>query len=197
MGLHVHTLGDISNTKINDRDYFIYLLDYGWKEPLSEVLMKNFDKMAIESAQNSAVTITGPVGHFANDVFSWHHINKIDGEEVLPAILITNKHPNYFYKLESNFSMESLYEQDESGEMKLILIPLKDHCQSNTDVVNLIQKVFENIKAKKELNDFSILKELKKNNVHSNQYFDTLILQPNFFGMGLNLNNVISKFLNK
>ena len=45
MGLHVHNLGNLPNT-VDGRDYFIYVLDYGWKEPLTDALVSNFTNMA-------------------------------------------------------------------------------------------------------------------------------------------------------
>lgn len=44
MGLMVHSLQNIPESK--NRDYLIYLLDYGWDEPISKGLRDNFDKMA-------------------------------------------------------------------------------------------------------------------------------------------------------
>jgi len=39
MGLHVHSLSNIP--KSENRDYLIYLLEYGWHEPLAEALRKH------------------------------------------------------------------------------------------------------------------------------------------------------------
>lgn len=36
MGLKVHSLQNVPQTE--NRDFFIYLLDYGWHEPLSRTL---------------------------------------------------------------------------------------------------------------------------------------------------------------
>ncbi len=95
MGLIVHSLQNIPESK--NRDYLIYLLDYGWDEPISKALRDNFDKMAEIAAKNRAVVIKGTeLAHFENEVFSWHHINNEKADELLPALLITNKHPKYF-----------------------------------------------------------------------------------------------------
>ena len=40
MGLHVHSLVNIPKTE--NRDYFIYLLDYGWHEPLADAIHANY-----------------------------------------------------------------------------------------------------------------------------------------------------------
>lgn len=50
MGHYIQSLENIpANAK---RDYFIYLLDYGWHEPLGEALMQNYEKMAALAAEN-------------------------------------------------------------------------------------------------------------------------------------------------
>ena len=59
-------------------DYFIYLLDYGWNEALSNALKNNFGRMAtLASEQKNAVVImrTKQGVHFSDEVLSWHSIN--------------------------------------------------------------------------------------------------------------------------
>jgi hypothetical protein len=59
MGLYVHTLADLSTVEDASRKYFLYVLDYGWKEPLAEALIEHFgqmSRMALES-KNSVVLI--------------------------------------------------------------------------------------------------------------------------------------------
>ncbi len=63
MGLYVQSLENIPEVKIH-KEYFIYLLDYGWNEPLSETLMKNYENMAKIAAENKAVVIFAIVGVF-------------------------------------------------------------------------------------------------------------------------------------
>ncbi len=68
MGLHVHNLGNLPNT-VDGRDYFIYVLDYGWKEPLTNTLIANFTNMARKASESRSMVIAEiePV-HFANKV---------------------------------------------------------------------------------------------------------------------------------
>ena len=47
IGLMIHSLGELPANV--ERGYFIYLLDYGWDEPLGEALLKNFDRMGKSS----------------------------------------------------------------------------------------------------------------------------------------------------
>ena len=95
MGLYVQSLNNIPQSA--HRDYYIYLLDYGWSEPLGNALMNNYEKMAQLAAENDAVVIRGTHRvHFEDEVLSWHHINGENAEDLLPAILITNRHPYLF-----------------------------------------------------------------------------------------------------
>jgi len=185
MGLYIQSLENIPLEA--KRDYFIYLLDYGWSEPLSEVLLQNFDKMASMAAENKAVVIRGTHRvHFEDEVFSWHNINGENGEDALPAILITNRHPAKFR--ESYNSHKGIIEED----LKLILIPLKRFCKTSTEVVSLIEKLFNDVKDQKDLKDFRIAKELKKG--FGKSLADAIILEPNFAGVGFNFNKLIDYF---
>ena len=75
MGLYVQSLNNIPQSA--HRDYYIYLLDYGWSEPLGNALMNNYEKMAQLAAENDAVVIRGTHRvHFEDEVLSWHHINE-------------------------------------------------------------------------------------------------------------------------
>jgi len=186
MGLYIQSLSNIPLDA--KRNYFIYLLDYGWSEPLGEVLMKNYEKMASIAAENEAVVIRGTDRvHFEDEVLSWHNINGENAEEMLPAILITNRNPNEFRFRDKSDSIEA--------DLKLIFIPLKRFCKTTTDVVTLVEKLFNDIIKKKDLNDFAISKELKKG--IGRAVADSIILQPNFSGIGFDFNKLIDYFTNK
>lgn len=179
MGLHVHNLGNLPNTD-DGRDYFIYVLDYGWKEPLTDALVANFTNMARMASQTRSVVVAGiePI-HFANEVFSWHGINGEDGERILPAILITTLTPAYFKKHNDEYR--------KSGEIKdkLLLIPLKAACKTTDDVIQLIKSIFNDIKEKKKLSGFAVAKTINKNGLR--RLADAVILEPNLSGVGIDL----------
>lgn len=185
MGLHIHNLGNLPNT-IDGRNYFIYVLDYGWKEPLTNTLIANFTNMARKASESRSMVIAGiePI-HFANEVFSWYSINGEDGESVLPAIMISTLTPAYFH--ENNNESRRTDEIDDT----LLLIPLKKVCGTTDDVIELINSIFNDIKKKKELTGFDVVKTLKKGN--GRRFADALILEPNFNGIGINLKKLFSR----
>jgi hypothetical protein len=182
MGLHVHSLENIPQSA--DRDYFVYLLEYGWHEPLASSLNENFNNMAKRAAQSRAVVIKGTeLAHFENEVFSYHQINNERGDDILPAVLITDAHPAYFKENNHGFRhSRGLYRESDEGDIKLILIPLKKFCSTTTEVVSLIEKLFSDIEAGKDLSQFQIAKEIKKG--VGSAIVDSIILEPNISGIG-------------
>jgi hypothetical protein len=52
-----------------------------WAEPLGEVPMKNYEKMAsIPADQHVVVERSTDRTHFEDQVLLWHHINGVDAE---------------------------------------------------------------------------------------------------------------------
>lgn len=194
MGLHVHSLKNIP--KSENRDYLIYLLEYGWHEPLAQALNDNFNNMANKAALNRAVVIKGTeLAHFENEVFSYHQINNEKGEDILPAILITNAHPSYFSENNKGYSRKNgLYRESSDGEMKLILIPLKKFCNTTTEVISLIEKLFLDIEKGLDLSEFKIAKETNKG--VGSAIMDSIILEPNISGVGFSFKK-LGNFLRK
>jgi len=192
MGLMVHSLEGIPEE--HHRDYFIYLLDYGWNEPLSDALRNNFGKMAtLASEKKNAVVImrTDAGVHFSDEVLSWHNINgdDVEAEQLLPAILVTNRHPAEFRKRASN-------ENDKAeSNLKMILFPLKKYCKDTTEVVSLIQQIFSSIKLGKDLDNFGVADEKKKG--IGGALANSIMLEPNFAGMGFSFNKFINYFKEK
>lgn len=192
MGLMVHSLDGIPEG--NHRDYFIYLLDYGWNEPLSDGLRNNFGNMAtLASQKKNAVVIMSPDGgvHFSDEVLSWHSINGDDAEreQLLPAILVTNRHPSEFRKRADRENART------EENLKMILFPLKRHCKDTTEVVTLIQKIFTSIKEGRDLDDFGVIKEKRKG--IGGAFANSILLEPNFAGMGFSFNKFIAYFKDK
>ena len=185
----IHSLEGLSEG--HHRDYFIYLLDYGWEEPLSDALRKNFGHMAdLASKKKSAVVIMSTeVGtHFSDEVLSWHSINGDDTnrEQLLPAILVTNRHPAEFRKRAMKEGAKA------EGDLKMKLFPLKKHCKDTTEVVTLIQQIFTSIKLGKDLDNFGITKEKKKG--IGGALVNSILLEPNIYGVGFSFNKLANYF---
>jgi hypothetical protein len=188
MGLVVSSL---SHVPLNaDRDYFIYLLRGGWNSTLDQVLESHFMRFAQEASETRSAIIAGlPGNHFANDVFSWHHINGEDGEEALPAILLTTVHPKYFLHEGDPFWRTNAQKD------YMQLIPLKKWASSADDVIALVQRIFSDIKEHKGLHDFTVVKEIQR--TRGTALMDGVVLQPNFLGCGIDLKKMAKGVLGK
>lgn len=180
MGLMVHSLEVLS--KEATRDYFIYILDYGWDEPIVNVLQRNFQNLARWSSQNESAVINGvgEVGHFDNEVLSWHQINGEDASELLPAILITRTNPHIFREYMVN------PDKKKEHDLRYILIPIKKLCKTESDVMNLVTKITNDIEMKKDFKDFRICKELKPG--IGKAFIKSIRLEPNIHGIGFSFN---------
>lgn len=184
MGLTIHSVGELPCEA--RRGYYLYVLDYGWEEPIGDALRSNFQQMAGLASRHDAVVMQGVVGsHFVDEVLSWHHINGRDAEGLLPGLLITTRHPREFH--------EQVFEDNPStSDHAIILIPMKKICKTATDVVDLVSRIFEDIAEGKELKHFEIADTMRRGS--NGAITDALILQPNFVGLGVDLKKLFGFF---
>ena len=187
MGLKISTIAAIPGNL--ERIYYLYILYYyNWDEPISLVLRNSFDKIAKFAAENESVAIQGiPESHFYSELMSWESVNGIDPKELLPALMITTIHPKYFLDGNDKESIGGKIPED-----KLVFIEITKVCKTPQDVVKLIEKVFQDIKDKKEIKDFKVKKELKGG--VRKILNDTIILEPNIAGIGVNINSIFKFF---
>jgi hypothetical protein len=186
-----------------DSDYYLYVLDYGWHEPLGEALHANFRLLADLAAKNKAVVLAGTDSrafsdeilsvHFDDPQFSWSNINGENGEEILPALMISTIHPQRFR--EENRGYRPRLSSCGMADEKLIIIPLRDACKNTTEVVTLIERIFRDVAAKKPLTDFAIAKEINADS--GSAMSDALILKPSLWGMGVDLRELARAFKRK
>lgn len=195
MGLYVHTLSRLPLGL--ERDYYVYVLDYGWDEPLGQALHTNFRRMADLAAKNKTVVIAGTDSRaFAEEVlsvhvddpnFSWSKVNGDNGEDILPALMISTIHPQRFREEVPGYRFNKAAQG--SADDKLILIPLRGLCKDSTEVVALIERLFRDISAQKPLTDFAIAKEIKAGKGAA--FADAFILKPALWGVGVDLKELV------
>ncbi|UZO81713.1 hypothetical protein NBT05_04400 [Aquimarina sp. ERC-38] len=188
MGLKISTIAAIPENV--NRDY-LYILDYyNWDEPIGNTLRNSFDKIAKFASENNSIAIQGiPESHFYSELWSWESINGIDPKELLPALMITTIHPKYF--LERN---DKDVKKEKNSEDKLVFIKIAKVCKTPRDVLKLIEKIFSDIQNHKKICDFQVKSELSEG--IGKILNDTIILEPDIAGVGININN-ICKFLSK
>lgn len=201
MGLYIYSL---SRLPVGiDSNYYVYLLDYGWHEPLGDALHANFRKMADLAAKNKAVVLAGTeprlfvdemvAAHFDDPQFSWRSVNGENGEEILPALMISTIHPTRFREQNKGY-LPQRYKKGIADE-RLIIIPLKDFCKDTTEVATLIERVFKDISEKKTLINFTISKEIRASSDGS--ISDAFILKPSLYGVGVDLKELFVAFKRK
>lgn len=198
MGLYVHSLSRLPLGL--EREYYLYVLDYGWDEPLGQAINANFRRIADLAAKNQAVVIAGTDArafadevlcvHFDNPQFSWSNVNGEDGEDVLPALMISTIHPQKFRSETPDYRLPKVGKG--VADEKLILIPLKSVCKDSTEVLTLIERIFRDIAEKKPLEGFAIAKEIKAGK--GKAYSDAFILKPALWGVGVDLKELASKW---
>lgn len=183
MGLKIHSLAEIPESVT--KSYYLYILDYyNWDEPIGNTLRDNFDKIAEFASTNDSVVIQGIAGsHFYSEFMSWESINGMDTEELLPALMITSLHPKYFIDGDNKVQRDTAIPKD-----KLIFLKIRNICKTPQDVLKLLEKIFQDIREKKAIQDFKVQQELKGG--IGKILNDTLILEPNIAGIGININNL-------
>ena len=149
--------------------------------------------MADLAAKNKAVVIAGTDSRaFAEEIlsvhvddpeFSWSKINGEDGEEILPALMISTIHPQRFRAEAPGYRFTK--SSKGSADEKLILIPLRGVCKDATEVVALIERIFRDIAARRPLSDFAIAKEIKAGS--GSALSDAIILKPSLWGVGIDI----------
>ena len=193
MGLYVNSISEIPLSE--SRAYYIYVLDYyNWDEPISNTLKANAERIATFCSQNDAVMVKGlPDSHFGSEVISWAKINGQNPGMVLPALLITTIHPQYFIDSHDPGPLEERPENREPFEEikdSLIFIKIRDICKNPNDVVVLLEKIFHDIKQGHAIKDFTIAREQRKG--EHGAIVDALILEPNFAGLGIDIKKLVN-----
>ncbi|CAN7237720.1 hypothetical protein [Caulobacter sp. LjRoot300] len=152
MGLYISHMETVSIKM--DRSLYIYLLDYGWPGGEWEQLFKrHFMHMADRATQTGAVVVGSMNGiHFGNEVLSWHKVGDLNADDVLPGLLVTTTHPNYFRESTRDDAPA------EPGLGDLLVIPLKPFCKDETDFLRAIEGIFSDLKGGLELKNFQIAK---------------------------------------
>lgn len=195
MGLDVHSLEKLPLGR--EQSYYLYVLDYGWDEPLGAALHTNFRRMADLAAKNQTVLVAGTDPrrftdeilsvHVDDPQFSYQSVNGQVADELLPALMITTIHPKKFK--ETNPGYRLLVRGPGQADDKLILLPLRGVCQNATEIVALIERIFGDIAAKKPLREFSLAQEIRAG--QHGAYSNALILKPSLWGVGIDLENFL------
>lgn len=188
MGLYVNHIDTV--TIRGERSLYVYLLDYGWPEGHWEQLFKkHFMHMAGLASEAGAVVIGSPRGvHFGNEVLNWYRVGSLDADRVLPGLLITKTHPDYFQA-----SIGGDDAPAEPGMETLLVIPLRDFCTDDATFVRSIERVFSDLKNGVELNDFEIARHDPRHQAsgRASRLASALEIKPGAFGLRVDLKKLL------
>ncbi len=147
-------------------------------------------KLALEEKNAVVIMRTDEGVHFSDEVLSWHSINGDHAEknELLPAILLTNRHPKEFKRRGESFSRNGTAEPN----LKMILFPLKKYCSTTSEVVTLIQRLFTKIKNGEDLANFNIVEE--KNKGGGGAIESSIVIEPSQTGTNIAFNTIQNYF---
>lgn len=197
MGLivsHLKTLDRLQNKAL-----YVYLLDHGWPDGKYEKLFKTHFSKLVEkaSASNSVVIASNKGVHFANEVLAYYKVLNLDAQKVLPGILISKAPPSYF-KETSGMEEHSIdVETDPLIRDGVVIIPLKECCETEADFANIIESIFADLEKATSISKFQVSEHDSYHNQGASTFkkrgASAIILQPNFFGVGVDLKTLFSK----
>ena len=75
----------------------------------------------------------------------------------------------------------------------MILIPLRPRCKNGSDVIELIERIFADIRSEKPLEEFYIAKQTKASG-QIGMYSYSIILKPTLWGMGVDLKELMKSW---
>jgi hypothetical protein len=174
MGVKITSLAQIpSDLTI---PYFVYLLTSNYPTRVDRGLRRSFEIFAKQAGERDFVAFEGLVGEFGGEVMNAYSIDGIPVDDILPAILISTVNPHQFMIARSIDRSGPFKEQE-----KVILISLRQACESEDDVYNLVGQLIRDMKEGRDLSSFAVSKTKRT------QFLDALVLEPNFAGVGVNL----------
>lgn len=113
---------------------------------------------------------------------------------MLPALMITTIHPAKFKETNPGYRFSNT--SPGNADDKLILIPLRSFCQNATDVMALIDRIFKDVESRKPLTEFAVAKEIRATSKNG-AFSDALILKPAFYGVGVDLREMLKTWRSK
>lgn len=150
----------------------------------------NFQSIAQRASETGSIVIASHRGvHFANEVLNWHRIVGVDSADILPALLVTETHPNYF---------RESYDETQSaadGLGKLLLVSFRDACSSSEHFTAVMETVFTDLAAGTSLSNFRVAEHDRLTRANEaadrrglgRRLLDAVIVQPNFAGIGFDM----------
>lgn len=175
MGYMLSSLGNLPIEE--DVEFYIFVVNGGWQGGLTEIIFHNFEKIARDIGPQ-AVIAKGFEETFWPQEIAEKYLGKTYTAlfRFLPALLITDSHPE---KLKP--------------ESMRLLIPL----EGVEERFGTFDQFFSSLIRFVRHEDTEFLEKFKDGTNMSHEALEIVELKPNFFGVGINLNRLIGKFMNR
>ncbi|MBB3392809.1 hypothetical protein FHT82_005598 [Rhizobium sp. BK275] len=179
MGYHLSSLASLPID--DDVDLYIFIVGNGIRSRQQEELRGNFLNIAREIGQDAVIVDGFDENLFSKEVISRYFGENQEGlEDLFPALVLTDTHPDHLH-LESFKIIISLRRAEQKyGDLAAFFSALVRFAQGrNPDFLRDVGR---------EESDVATLLE------RANRIF---MLQPNFIGIGVNINAAIEIWLNR
>lgn len=163
-------------------EWYVFLLEDSWNDDLRRELSDNFENLAKEVGPKALVVRGAEPQSFYDQVFYKYALHKqgFEGRDFpLPALLIADMPP---MKIREN--------KEWMQKAKMILLPLAIEYRRPESIADFLKKVAQLIQ---DPETFDALNVLDRTRIERKWGWLSryLILKPNFYGFGVDLNQII------
>lgn len=172
---------------LEEYEWFVFMLEDHWRDEFRREFSDNFKTLSAEVGPASLVVIGEDPRQFYNDVFLHYalYLRGFDRERFpLPALLVANKHP------------EEIKVKDGGINALVMLFPLDEHYLRPGSVSAFLRELCFALKDKDANRALVKLDEAGIENHWGwiNKYFE---LKPNFYGFGININEILEDMMKR
>lgn len=172
---------DLMKVPASGFEWYVFMLNDNWKDDLRENFSSNFEAFADEIGSNALVVKGIAPKTFYNSVLARIMQNERGVKNFpLPALLVANKP---FWVLDGN--------DEEMKNSKIMVFPIGWNYIQPEKVTDFLIELAAKLR---ESNDAGIEKLSKSQWKWLKDYIS---LKPNFFGFGIDLNNIIEKLFRR
>lgn len=176
------TATDLARVPSTGYNWFIFLLEDGWDDPLRRELSGSFKKLAGEVGPTALVVQGADPKSFYDQVFYDYALRDLQSEpehRALPALLITDTPPT-----------EIREDRSIVERAKMVLLPLSKGYARAGSITEVLKELVIVVRSP---DAFDSLMELDKEKIRAKwlkllKYFE---LKPSFYGFGLDLDKII------
>lgn len=172
-----YVLNQLSNLPVDDNiNFYIFVVNGQYRDPLYDVIQSNFVQIAREIGDNAVVAMgTDSKAFTASVARKYLGDGNSDGSftKILPALLITNDHPD-------DLKVDSLR----------LIVPLQ-HAENH---FGNWHQFFESLAQFVRGDNDDFAKRFEDTGDLLDASNKVVMLQPNFFGLGLNINELLDRW---